>query len=95
MRLFATVTAKRVEGDRHLVDLVIHTESHPRGERTSEGTATVELPSREAGNVVWTAPVEEAEVERRAGRAARGRGRRACCPRRSARGCSPTSGPTW
>lgn len=61
VRLFATVTAKRVEGDRHLVDLVIHTESHPRGERTSEGTATVELPSREAGNVVWTAPVKEAK----------------------------------
>ena len=54
VRLFAKVTGTRVEDGRHLVDLEIWTMSHPRGDRTSEGVATVELPSREAGNVVWT-----------------------------------------
>lgn len=56
VKLYASVTGKREEGDRYLVDLDIWTESHPRGEKTSEGTAVVELPSREAGNVVWTPP---------------------------------------
>jgi acyl dehydratase len=45
-RLFAEVTGKRVEGDEHLVDLKIWTESHPRGQRTTDGEATVELPSK-------------------------------------------------
>ena len=46
VRLFATVTDKRVEDGEHLVDLRIWSESHPRGERTTEGEATVQLPSR-------------------------------------------------
>lgn len=54
VRLFAKVTAKRVEGDRHLVELDVWTKSHPRDDVTSEGTVVVELPSREAGNVVWS-----------------------------------------
>lgn len=59
VRLQARVTGTRTEGGRHLVDLDIWTTSHPRGETTSEGTATVELPSRVAGNVVWSAPETE------------------------------------
>jgi hypothetical protein len=50
-----------VEEGRHLVDLEIWTMSHPRGDRTSEGVATVELPSREAGNVVWTPAEKDAD----------------------------------
>lgn len=53
VRLFAKVTGKRVEGGQHLVDLDIWTMSHPRGDRTSEGGATVELPSRDSGAEVW------------------------------------------
>jgi acyl dehydratase len=60
VRLYATVTGTRVEEDRHLVDLELRSESHPRGELTSEGTATVELPSRAAGNQVWPAAGEGA-----------------------------------
>ncbi len=45
-RLHAEVTDKRVEGDEHLVDLKIWTESHPRGQRTTDGAVTVELPSK-------------------------------------------------
>ena len=60
VRLHGKITGTRVEGDRHLVDLEVWTTSHPRGETTSQGAATVELPSRVAGNVVWTAPTGEA-----------------------------------
>ncbi len=59
VRLHATVTGKRVEGDQHLVDLDISTVSHPRGDLTTEGSVVVELPSREAGNVVWTRSDDE------------------------------------
>jgi hypothetical protein len=45
-RLFAEVTGKRVENGEHLVDLKIWTMSHPRGERTTDGTMIVELPSK-------------------------------------------------
>ncbi|MBW2314197.1 MAG: MaoC family dehydratase N-terminal domain-containing protein [Deltaproteobacteria bacterium] len=45
-RLHAEVIGKRIEGDEHLVDLRIWTESHPRGERTTDGEMTVELPSK-------------------------------------------------
>ena len=46
VRLYAEVTGKRVEDGQHLVDLRIWSLSHPRGERTTEGEAVVELPSR-------------------------------------------------
>jgi acyl dehydratase len=46
IRVYATVTGKRVENGEHLIDLAISTLSHPRGEQTSKGTATVQLPSR-------------------------------------------------
>ncbi len=45
-RLYAKVKEKRVEGDEHLVDLDIWTMSHPRGQRTTDGEMTVELPSK-------------------------------------------------
>ncbi len=45
-RLFAEVTGKRRDGGENLVDLKIWTMSHPRGQRTTEGEMTVELPSR-------------------------------------------------
>jgi hypothetical protein len=35
-----------VENDEHLVDLSMWTMSHPRGQRTTEGEITVELPSK-------------------------------------------------
>jgi hydroxyacyl-ACP dehydratase HTD2-like protein with hotdog domain len=41
------VTAKRVDGDRHLVDLEI-AETNQRGEVCAPGKATVALPSRRA-----------------------------------------------
>jgi len=54
VRLFATVTGKRVEDGRRLVDLDIWTMSHPRGDRTTEGTAVVQLPGRTDDRPVWT-----------------------------------------
>jgi hypothetical protein len=45
-RLFAEVSGKRVEEGEHLVDLRIWTESHPRGQRTTDGEMVVQLPSR-------------------------------------------------
>jgi hypothetical protein len=36
-----------VEGNEHLVDLKIWTESHPRGQRTTDGEMTVQLPSKQ------------------------------------------------
>ena len=45
-RLYAKVTGKRVENDEHLVDLDMWTMSHPRGQKTTEGEITVELPSK-------------------------------------------------
>jgi hypothetical protein len=45
-RLYAEVTGKRVKDGEHLVDLRIWTMSHPRGERTTDGEMTVELPSK-------------------------------------------------
>jgi hypothetical protein len=45
-RLFAEVTGKRVEKGEHLVDLRIWTESHPRGQRTTDGEMVVQLPSK-------------------------------------------------
>lgn len=47
IRLHAEVTGKRVEDGQHLVDLDVYTISHPRDEKTSRGTATVQLPSRQ------------------------------------------------
>lgn len=46
IRLHAKVTGKRVVGNDHLVDLEIWSVSHPRGEKTSVGSATVSLPAR-------------------------------------------------
>jgi acyl dehydratase len=46
IRLYATVTGKRNENGKCLVDLDIRSVSHPRGAETSAGQATVELPSR-------------------------------------------------
>ncbi len=53
VRLFAKVTGKRQEAGQNLIDLEVWTMSHPRGDRTSEGTAVIELPSREAGTEIW------------------------------------------
>jgi acyl dehydratase len=39
------VTGKRTEGDRHLVECEIWTEN-PKGEKTTQGAAVVDLPSR-------------------------------------------------
>jgi acyl dehydratase len=49
IRLYGKVTGKRVVAGEHLVDLEISTVSHPRGELTSQGSATVVLPGRAAG----------------------------------------------
>ncbi len=54
VRLFATVKAKRVESGRRLVDLDVWTVAHPRGERTTEGSAVVQLPSRDDAAPVWS-----------------------------------------
>ncbi|MGW0023220.1 FAS1-like dehydratase domain-containing protein [Rhodococcus sp. NPDC003383] len=52
------VVDKRVEGDRHLVDVELRGTSQ-RGEVTCPATATISLPSRETGLAVLpTAPVE-------------------------------------
>ncbi|WP_420749394.1 FAS1-like dehydratase domain-containing protein [Rhodococcus sp. O3] len=52
------VVGKRVEGDRHLVDVELRGTSQ-RGEVTCPATATISLPSRETGLAVLpTAPVE-------------------------------------
>jgi acyl dehydratase len=48
IRLYGKVTGKRVAEGRRLVDLEIWSVSHPRGETTTRGTATVQLPSRTA-----------------------------------------------
>jgi hypothetical protein len=45
-RLYAKVTGKREENGEHLVDLDMWTESHPRGQRTTDGEITVQLPSK-------------------------------------------------
>jgi len=45
-RLHAEVTGKRVENGEHLVDLKVWTQSHPRDQRTTDGTLVVELPSK-------------------------------------------------
>lgn len=47
IRLHGTVKAKRVVDGAHLVDLEVRTVTHPRGEETSRGTATVQLLSRQ------------------------------------------------
>ena len=39
------VAGKRTEGDRHLVECEIWTEN-PKGEKTTQGTAVVDLPSK-------------------------------------------------
>jgi len=46
IRLYGKVTGKRVLDAEHLVDLEVSTVSHPRGELTSQGSATVALPAR-------------------------------------------------
>jgi len=46
IRLYAKVKGKRVVGDERLVDLEVWTVSHPRGEQTSIGSATVQLPGK-------------------------------------------------
>ena len=45
MTVSGTVTAKYVEGDRHLVDVEVWTEN-PSGRKTTPGTARVALPTR-------------------------------------------------
>lgn len=50
-----TVTAKSIEGMRRLVHIELKA-TNQRGEVTSPGTATVLLPSREAGAVALPAP---------------------------------------
>ncbi len=45
MSVKGTVTGKRVEDGKHLVDLEIWTESY-EGKKTTPGTAVVELPAR-------------------------------------------------
>jgi hypothetical protein len=47
IRLYGTVKAKRVVDGEHLVDLEIRTVTHPRGEETSRGSATVQLISKQ------------------------------------------------
>ena len=47
MSIRGTVTARRVEGNEHLIDLDIRTE-RPDGTITTQGSATVSLPSRGA-----------------------------------------------
>jgi hypothetical protein len=42
----AEVTGKRIENGPHLIDLAVSTWTHPRGEQSSRGTATVQLPSK-------------------------------------------------
>ena len=54
IRLHARVTDSEVVDDRHLVHLAIDTVTQ-RGEVTTEGAATVELPARATGRPVWTA----------------------------------------
>ena len=58
-----TVTAKRVEGMYHVVDLQLAS-TNQRGEDSCPGTASVILPSRESGPVVL--PSAEPETLRRA-----------------------------
>jgi acyl dehydratase len=52
VRLHGVVTGTRVVDGRHVVDLDVRTVTH-RGEQTTNGTAEVELPSRDAGTAVW------------------------------------------
>ena len=47
MSIRGTVTARRVEGNEHLIDLDIRTE-RPDGTITTQGSATVSFPSRGA-----------------------------------------------
>ncbi len=47
MSIRGTVTARRIEGNEHLIDLDIQTE-RPDGTITTQGSATVSLPSRGA-----------------------------------------------
>ena len=47
MSIRGTVTARRIEGNEHLIDLDIRTE-RPDGTITTQGSATVSLPSRGA-----------------------------------------------
>jgi len=58
-----SVTAKRVEGQHHIVDLELAS-TNQRGENTCPGTASVILPSREGGPVVL--PAAEPAALRRA-----------------------------
>jgi len=65
-----TVSAKRVDGEHHVVDLEL-TCTNQRGEVTTPGTATVILPSREAGPMQLPTPpandldgVVQAELKR-------------------------------
>lgn len=58
-----SVTAKRVEGQHHIVDLELAS-TNQRGENTCPGTASVVLPSREGGPVVL--PAAEPAALRRA-----------------------------
>ncbi|MCK8669767.1 FAS1-like dehydratase domain-containing protein [Rhodococcus sp. NPDC003382] len=55
------VVGKRVEGDRHLIDIELRGTSQ-RGEVTCPATATIALPSRETGLAVL--PTAPAELER-------------------------------
>lgn len=48
IRLYGRVIGKRVVNGEHLVDLDIWTITHPRGEETSRGRATVQLPDKQA-----------------------------------------------
>jgi len=53
-----SVVAKRVDGPHHVVDLKL-TSTNQRGEDTAPGTATVILPSRNAGPVILPMPEEK------------------------------------
>lgn len=52
IRLYATVTGKRIEAGQHLVDLEIETRTH-RDEVTTTGGVTVELPSSATKAAIW------------------------------------------
>lgn len=60
-----TVTDKRIDDGHHVVDLVLASTSQ-RGDDTAPGTATVILPSRDAGPVVL--PVPEIDMRTRGAR---------------------------
>ena len=55
------VVRKRIEGPHHIVDLDIRA-TNQNGDVTSPGTASVILPSREAGDVILPIPPENLRI---------------------------------